>query len=123
MSKNHWTVEEGQKEGFPWVLRYNPTPNPERNPDGSITLALTFPALAISDMVADPQEVAYQIAADLNDVVKLRAQVTARENEIVEVANATAESMSDLISREIAKGLTEALKVIQANAGNADQIG
>ncbi len=77
MSKPHWTAEENSlwktpEDGSPlcatsgFVLRYNPTPEPIKNDDGSISLSMSFPALAVTAFVAFPKKIAEQIARDLN---------------------------------------------------------
>lgn len=55
MSEKHWTVEKNNNYSPPWVLRFDPTPGGRKNADGTTTISVSFPALQITDWVADPE--------------------------------------------------------------------
>ncbi|MEP0149973.1 hypothetical protein [Roseibium sp.] len=69
-SKDHWTAEANANyRDDPlsgWVIRYNPTPGGKKNEDGSLTHTMTFPALALTGWVSDPEQAARDIAKALN---------------------------------------------------------
>lgn len=74
----HWTAEQnnnytgGRLSG--WIIRYDPSPNGgEKREDGSTVLSFNFPALALTDIVSNPEAVAQQIAAKLNSRADLLA--------------------------------------------------
>ncbi|WEX10308.1 hypothetical protein [Chelativorans sp. AA-79] len=64
--KVHWTAEENGNYNPPWVLRYDPTPGGIRNEDGTTTHQVTFPALQITDWVAEKEKAAQGLARQLN---------------------------------------------------------
>jgi hypothetical protein len=61
MGDVHWTVEH---DPVGWVLRYHPKSH--KNDDGSTTYSVNFPALQLTEWVAEPEAVANDIARDLN---------------------------------------------------------
>jgi hypothetical protein len=63
---SHWSVDRSESFDPPWILRYDPTPDPRRQPDGSKSFSLIFPALQVTHFVADPEKVCRQVAAILN---------------------------------------------------------
>jgi hypothetical protein len=64
MGEKHWTVEENKNYDPPWVLRY--APGSRKNPDGSTTISVSFPALQATDWVAEPETALVPIATALN---------------------------------------------------------
>ena len=68
MSK-HWSAEHNpnyqSRKLSGWIIRYDPTPDGKVNADGSTSYSLNFPALALTDIVADPEKQAVKIAAIL----------------------------------------------------------
>lgn len=68
----HWTSEENHNYDPPHIIRYDPTPGGIRNEDGTTTYSLTFPALQVTDLVADKAESAASIAAELNLYPRLK---------------------------------------------------
>lgn len=66
----HWTAE--QNNNFlgarlsGWIIRYDPSPNGTKHADGSTTFSLNFPALALTDIVGNPETIAPELAAKLN---------------------------------------------------------
>lgn len=59
-----YTFPRGHK---PVALLYDPTPGGKRNEEtGTTTYSLVFPALLLTDIVSDQQQVAEKIALELN---------------------------------------------------------
>lgn len=48
------------------ALHYDPTPGGRRNDDGTTSYSLVFPALLLTDIVSDQENVAQKIADELN---------------------------------------------------------
>ena len=71
MSEQHWTAEENHNYDPPWIIRYDPTPGGRMNEDGSISHSLNFPALQLTDWVAEKEEAASRIARALNSQPEL----------------------------------------------------
>ncbi|KTQ96808.1 hypothetical protein NS226_06760 [Aureimonas ureilytica] len=86
----HWTAQvnanfadEDHMAGH--IITYNPTPGGRKNPDGTTSLSLIFPALIVTNYVGDPAKAAQDIAAALNAddakdrrISELEAQLAAR---------------------------------------------
>lgn len=70
MTAAHWKAERtahpGAKGGEGWELVYDPTPGGRKNEDGTTSFSLRFPALLLSEYVAEPEKVAHAIADMLN---------------------------------------------------------
>lgn len=62
----HWTVEQGRGPNPHWLLRFHPTPDGVKNPDGTTTFTVSFPALQMTDWVSEPETAAKAIARELN---------------------------------------------------------
>ena len=69
-TQDHWTAEPNANYGRDplagWVIRYHPNPGGKKNEDGSTTVLLSFPALAVTAWVEDPEQAARDIAKALN---------------------------------------------------------
>lgn len=68
-TRNHWTAEQTSHPAAKadrWALIYDPTPGGRDNGDGTKSFSLRFPALLISDLVAEPEKAAREIADMLN---------------------------------------------------------
>jgi hypothetical protein len=77
MDKKTWTAEQTahpHAKADRWALIYDATPGGRDNGDGTRSYALRFPALLLSDLVNDPENVAKEVAAELNSVGPLRAE-------------------------------------------------
>ena len=70
MTAQKWTAERTAHRGAEgsdgWALVYDPLPGGRKNADGTTTFSMRFPALFISEYVAEPELVARQIADALN---------------------------------------------------------
>lgn len=87
MGKQHWTAEENNTFKTPddqihgalsgYVIRYDPHPGGIQHDDGSMSLSLNFPALALTAWVAFPQKIAQQLARNLNTHAELLAALKA----------------------------------------------
>lgn len=69
MAAEKWTAEQTahpDAKGERWAIVYDPTPGGRDNGDGTRTYSLRFPALLISDCVAEPGKTAHEIAEILN---------------------------------------------------------
>ena len=68
--KQTWNVEGTSyripRDHKPIALVYDPTPGGRKNEDGTTTHSLRFPALILTDIVSDQENVAKKLAAELN---------------------------------------------------------
>ena len=64
--EDHWSAEENGNYDPPWVLRYNPSPGGVRNEDGTTSHYMNFPALQLTDWVAEKEKAAHGLARQLN---------------------------------------------------------
>ncbi|WP_019997988.1 hypothetical protein [Aureimonas ureilytica] len=85
----HWKAEENRHfrnrdhmSGH--IIRFDPTPEPRKNADGTTSLGLRIPALVITHYVDDPAKAAQDIADALNSadakdkrIAELEAQLAA----------------------------------------------
>ena len=64
---DHWSAEDNANyKPCSWVLRYDPTPGGKKNPDGSKSFSMNFPALQLTDWVGEPEKIAPKLAVTLN---------------------------------------------------------
>lgn len=66
MTYGLWTPDSSPNYNPPEILRYDPTPGGKRNEDGTTTYSLTFPALCLTEIVANRPEMAAWFAERLN---------------------------------------------------------
>lgn len=74
--KKHWSAEPSsyrmsREHDDIWALVYDPTPGGRKNDDGTTTYSMRFPALVLSEYVAEPEKVASDLARSLNTHDKL----------------------------------------------------
>ena len=108
MSAPNWTAERNPNfrngTDAAWVLRYSPNPGGTKNPDGSTTIALSFPALQITDYVSDPEDTANELAAALNAHDELVAALTEAQEAIAYAMGGTSDPhQSELFGKTLGK--------------------